>query len=69
MFMYRLEIELEDQTAYFIVLSESDEKAFQYADEHLERHFIAKPKVNQLVIVEKKRVLAGSGYVIETKTP
>ncbi|NEW08738.1 DUF3906 family protein [Paenibacillus sp. SYP-B3998] len=69
MFMYRMEIELQEQLAYFIVLSETDEKAFQYAEEHLERHFIAKPKVYQLTVLEKKRVHAGSGYVIETKTP
>jgi hypothetical protein len=66
MFMYRIEIELSDQLVYFIVLSESDEKAFSYAEEYLVRHFIAKPVVKQLSIVEKKRVQAGSGYLLET---
>lgn len=65
--MYRIEIETNDQSAYLIVLSESDEKAFEYAEDHLVRHFVKKPEVKQLSIVEKKRVQAGSGYLIETK--
>jgi hypothetical protein len=66
MYMYRMEIELVDQLVYFVVLSDSDEQAFTYAEEHLIRHFIANPMVKQLSIVEKKRIQAGSGYLIET---
>jgi hypothetical protein len=66
MFLYRIEIELKDQLVYFVVLSDSDEKAFGYAEDHLVRHFIVKPEVEQIVIIEKKRVQIGSGYLFET---
>jgi hypothetical protein len=67
MFMYKLEIELQEQTVYLVVIAESDEKAFEYVEAQLTRHFIASPKVKSAAIVEKKRVEKGSGYVIETK--
>jgi hypothetical protein len=66
LFLYRMEVELNDQLAYFIVLSDSDKQAFVYAEEQLVRHFIAKPVIKQLSIIEKKRVQSGSGYLIET---
>jgi hypothetical protein len=67
MFLYKLEIELTDRKAAIIVLSESDEKAFAYAESHLTRHFIKTPDIKEMVIVEKKRVEKGSGYVIDTE--
>lgn len=67
MFLYKLEIVLADRKACLILLSESDEKAFSYAEGHLVRHFIKAPEVKEMVIVEKKRVEKGSGYVIETE--
>ncbi|MFM9330421.1 DUF3906 family protein [Paenibacillus mesotrionivorans] len=66
MFLYKLEIKLTGMNVCLIVLADSDEAAFGYAEGHLVRHFIKKPEVLETVIVEKKRVEKGSGYVIET---
>lgn len=67
MFLYKMEIETADRKACLIVLADSDESAFAYADGHLVRHFIKTPEIKEMVIVEKKRVEKGSGYVIETE--
>ncbi|UVI31936.1 DUF3906 family protein [Paenibacillus spongiae] len=64
MFLYKIELELTDQTAYLILLAPSDEMAFEYVDSHVARHFIKSPEIRSAAIVEKKRTEAGSGYVI-----
>lgn len=66
MFMYKLEIKLEERNACLVVLAETDEAAFSSVEGHLVRHYIKLPEVLETVIVEKKRVEKGSGYVIET---
>ncbi|MCR8643887.1 DUF3906 family protein [Paenibacillus sp. N1-5-1-14] len=66
MFMYKMEIELSDQLVYLIVVADSDEKAFDYAESNLAKHFIATPEVKQLSMIEKKRLDKGNGYIIET---
>ncbi|NDI36405.1 DUF3906 family protein [Chengkuizengella sediminis] len=67
MFLYKLEIQLEDQLTFLVVIAESDEKAFDYAESSLAVHFVKMPKVLESCIVEKKRLDKGSGYVIETR--
>lgn len=67
MFLYKVEIHLEHQLVFVIVLADNDEKAFEYAEANLARHFIKTPAVEEMLVVEKKRVEKGSGYVIETK--
>lgn len=67
MFLYKIEITLEDQLVYLIVVAESDQAAFGYAEGHLARHFVKLPLVKETVIVEKKRIEKGSGYVIEER--
>ena len=64
MFLYKIEIELKDQTAYLILLAPTDEEAFDHVDSHVARHFIKSPEIISAAIVEKKRTEAGSGYVI-----
>ncbi|OPA81125.1 hypothetical protein BVG16_01950 [Paenibacillus selenitireducens] len=66
MFLYKIEIELQDQLLYLIVAAESEEKAFSYVDSHMDRHFLKSPDKQEVSIVEKKRLDQGAGYVIET---
>lgn len=67
MFLYKMEVAFEGAgSAVLIVMSDSDEGAFRYAESHLDRHYLAAPPVKEMVIVEKKRPEKGSGYVIET---
>jgi predicted HD phosphohydrolase len=66
MFLYKIEIALELQTVYLIVAAESDEKAFDHMESHLVRHFIHNPIVKEAVLVEKRRLDKGAGFIIET---
>jgi hypothetical protein len=66
MFLYKIELVLETQTVYLIVAAESDEKAFDHVEAHLVKHFIHNPKVKEAVLIEKRRLDKGAGYIIET---
>jgi hypothetical protein len=66
MFLYKIELILETQTVYLIVAAENDEKAFDYVEPHLGKHFIRNPLVKEAAIIEKRRLDKGAGYVIET---
>jgi hypothetical protein len=61
-----MEVELENQTVYLLVVAESEENAFGYLDEHLAYHFVKRPIVKEASIIQKKSVRPGQGYVIET---
>ncbi|XEC93228.1 DUF3906 family protein [Paenibacillus tarimensis] len=65
MFLYKIEIEIENKLAYLIVLAENDEKAFAAVEGNTAKHYIKSPDIRSTVIVEKKRPEAGNGYVIE----
>ncbi|WP_028547877.1 DUF3906 family protein [Paenibacillus sp. UNC451MF] len=67
MYLYKLEVELKDQTVYITTLAENDAQAFDYLEEQLVRHFVSTPEVVEASIIEKKRAVKGAGYVIETK--
>lgn len=70
MFLYRIEAQWEDRLqAVAIVAAETDEAAFEYAEQFLEKHYLVLPKLDELSIVEKKRLNKGSGYIIETNSP
>lgn len=68
MFLYKIEIELQDQVVYLILAAENEEKAFSYVDSHMDRHFLKSPHKQEVSIVEKRRLDSGAGYVIETQT-
>ncbi|WP_306433025.1 DUF3906 family protein [Paenibacillus sp. J31TS4] len=55
------------QIIYLIVAAESDDKAFAAAESQLVRHYVKAPDVRETVLVEKKRLEKGTGFVIETK--
>jgi hypothetical protein len=66
MHLFKLEVQLETQTAYLLVIAENEEKAFSYLDDHLSQHFIKRPFVREASILQKKSLRAGQGYMIET---
>lgn len=66
MFLYKVEIVTEEnQSLVAVILAESDEKAFSYAESQLRRQYLVPPKVAQISVVEKKYVEKGKGYLIE----
>lgn len=67
MYLYKLEVELPNQLTYVIIVADSDEKAFEYVEPVVAKHFIATPEMTSVSIIEKKRIEKGNGYVIETQ--
>jgi hypothetical protein len=66
MFLYRLEAKGKGfPRSQVIVLAEDEESAFQAADALLERSALGFVEVEDIAIVEKKRVEAANGYAIE----
>lgn len=67
-FLYKLEAELaEARYLTVIVVSSSDDKAFDYAENNILRHTVAPPDIRSLSIVEKKPLgRNGVGYIVET---
>lgn len=66
MFLYRLEAKGKGfPRSQVVVLAETEEAAFQAADALLERSAIGLIEVEDIALVEKKRVEAANGYVIE----
>lgn len=66
MHLFKIEVELPNQTVYLLVVAENEEKAFGYIDEHLAHHFVKRPEVKEASIIQKKSLRSGQGYVIET---
>ena len=65
--MYKMEVELRNRKIYVVVMAERDEQAFDYLEEQLVRYFITNPEVVEASIIEKKRAVKGSGYVIDSE--
>jgi|GEM_PF-2480197 len=66
MFLYKLEVVTEDSGSLVVImLAESDEKAFAYAEQQIRREFEVAPKVTEMTLVEKKYVEKAKGYLIK----
>jgi len=66
MFLYRLEASGKGfPPVAVIVLADSDEKAFAYAETQIERDFLGGIEIQEFVIFQKKRVSPGEGYTVE----
>ncbi|HEU4965777.1 MAG TPA: DUF3906 family protein [Bacilli bacterium] len=67
MFLYRLEAKGKGFPAtQVIVVAENEEQAFPAAESLLQRNALGLIEVEDLALVEKKRLEHGSGYVIES---
>lgn len=67
-YLYKLEAVLEEgRLLTVVVIANSDERAFRFAENNLLRHTIAPPRLAELSLVEKKPLgRQGVGYVVET---
>lgn len=65
MFIYKMEVTLRTQSVHLVVMAENDAQAFDYLEDLLVRHYVKAPEVTEASIIEKKRAVKGSGYVIE----
>jgi len=66
MHLYRLEVELKNGSLYTaVVVADSDEKAFEYAQNQVERVCLAMPVIQDIMLLEKKPLHKGTGYLLE----
>lgn len=66
MFLYRMEARGKGfPDSIVVVIAESEEAAFKAADVLLEKNAAGLIEVGDIAIIEKKRIEAGSGYVLE----
>ncbi|MBA4543633.1 MULTISPECIES: DUF3906 family protein [Thermoactinomyces] len=67
LYLYRLTAAGGEGKQYtIIVVSPTDEKAFQDAEKELERQVLVTPVISEWNLIEKKRIRPGSGYVLES---
>ncbi|WP_088071147.1 DUF3906 family protein [Gottfriedia luciferensis] len=65
MFLYRFEASIEDRTIPIVILANDDDKAFKLVDSELEKFYVKKPDVKDLLLYEKKKVTQSGGYVLD----
>lgn len=66
MFLYKIEITTRDLSSLVaIVIADSDEKAFSYAESQVRRQYVIVPEISEISLVEKKYLDKGKGYLIE----
>lgn len=63
--LYRLEAVADGTEVVLVIVANTEEEAFHFADIELEKHFLNVPQVEDLTMHELKSVRSGAGYVIE----
>jgi hypothetical protein len=50
---------------HVIITAKDDKAAFSMAEVEIEKYYLKLPRIKEVVLLEKKRVGKGSGYVID----
>ncbi|RRJ64794.1 DUF3906 family protein [Paenibacillus oralis] len=69
MYLYHLEAETSAGLLALVIAAEGEEQAFAAAEEHVQRHMLPAKAIGEISIVEKKRIVPGAGYVIQSGSP
>lgn len=51
--LYRFEVTIDEVPIHVIIVADSDERAFQFVDVELEKHFLKMPDVEDISLYEK----------------
>ncbi|WP_129688472.1 DUF3906 family protein [Gottfriedia acidiceleris] len=65
MFLYRFEASIESRIVPIVILASDDEKAFKLVDTELEKFYVKKPEVNELLMYEKKKISQSGGFILD----
>ncbi|PEJ56975.1 hypothetical protein CN692_15475 [Bacillus sp. AFS002410] len=65
MFLYRFEATIQSRVVPIVILASDDEKAFKLVDTELEKFYVKKPVVKDLLMYEKKKVNQSGGFVLD----
>ncbi|QZT33920.1 DUF3906 family protein [Caldalkalibacillus thermarum TA2.A1] len=63
-YLYRLELTVNGQPVEVVVAARSHEQAFAIAEVEVEKSCLQLPQIEEMAIVEKKRIGRGSGFVV-----
>jgi len=66
MFLYKLEVQLENKNVVLIVLGDNDEQVMNEAEMHLSKYYVIPPVILEIALIEKKRANKGTAYVVES---
>ncbi|MGM9929835.1 MAG: DUF3906 family protein [Bacillus sp. (in: firmicutes)] len=64
MYLYRFEVVTADKVFPVIIAASNDQQAFSLVDDEIEKYFLRALRVDEVILYEKKRIGAGSGYVL-----
>lgn len=53
MYLFKIEVDSSEGALTVILAAENEEQAFEEIEQHVERHFLFPPKLNEVAIVEK----------------
>ncbi|WP_353948462.1 DUF3906 family protein [Sporolactobacillus sp. Y61] len=66
--LYRFIVTSEEQEIPVVAVAENEESAFRIVDRELDRTFLKKIRVDDIALVEKKRILKnGAGFVLHKR--
>ncbi|OLO42785.1 hypothetical protein BTR23_01940 [Alkalihalophilus pseudofirmus] len=65
MYLFRFEVTLEDTVVTVIVAAKEEEAAFNLAEIEVEKEYLKLPKIKEVVLVEKKPVRTGTGFMVK----
>jgi hypothetical protein len=60
-----IEAKPEKRTVDVVIVAKDDESAFTQAEKEVERHYLKLPTIIEAVLLEKKKVGKGGGYVLD----
>lgn len=67
MMLYHVQFEWPDGKANAVMIAENEEKAFQYAEQHLERRLLKIPQIRECYITAKQPLERGRGYIFTSE--
>ncbi|QOS89485.1 DUF3906 family protein [Peribacillus sp. JNUCC41] len=62
--LYRFEVTIKEKPIHVIIVTDSDEKAFELVDIELEKHYLKLPEVDDISLYEKRKIKNGAGFVL-----
>jgi hypothetical protein len=65
MFLYRFEVETEEQTVDVVVAANNQEEAFLTAEKEVEKNFLKLPVITYVTLLEKKPIRKTAAFVVE----
>ncbi|OEH92743.1 DUF3906 family protein [Bacillus solimangrovi] len=63
--LYRLRATTSAGEFNIVTAAQSEEEAFAYAEQEIEKQFLKIPEIEEIVLYEKKKINKGNAFVIQ----